>query len=253
MRELEMNNASSILSEFRAYLMHGKEKGLTRQMIEEEQEQIVERLEDSMNSYVGIELANCFLKKGKINPADLKDRMVASIGVEYEMTDPQENLETLLYAKDDADPKDPDYMNRICAETFTNTFLSNLPYDVYDTMYQYLNMVEDSPMSYVFAQRELTNEIAIHESLMVAHAINEALVISYYGKETKDYQDYYADLCRIAAHWDEDYHTPEGKMLWVNCEDRYTLVKELFDGFFASIPHVLEFCIWELEETLLFL
>ena len=111
----------------------------------------------------------------------------------------------------------------------------------------------DSTMSYAFAQRELTNEIAIHESLMVAHAINEALVISYYGKEAKAYQDYYADLCGIAAHWAEDYHTPEGKMLWVNCRDRYTLVKELFDGFFASIPNVLEFCIWELESTLPFL
>lgn len=205
-----------------------------------------------MNNASSMELVNCFLKKGKMNPAELKERMVDSIGVEYEMTDPQENLERLLYAKDDADPKDPDYMNRICAEIFTNTFLSNMPYDVFDTMYQYLNTVEETQMTYSFAHRELADEIAIRESLMVAHVINEALVFSYYGKETMDYQDYYADLCRIADHWEEDYHTPEGKMLWVNCEDRYSLVKELFDGFFASIPNVLKFCIEELESSLTF-
>lgn len=112
---------------------------------------------------------------------------------------------------------------------------------------------EDSSMAYSFIQRELTNEIAVHECLMVAHAINVAMVISYYGQETRNYQDYYADLCQIASHWSKDYHTPEGEMLWVNCRDRYTLVKELFDGFFGSIPNVLEFCIWELESALPFL
>ena len=112
----------------------------------------------------------------------------------------------------------------------------------------------DATMLHAFTQRELTNDIAVHESLMVAHAINVSMVISYYGQETINYQEYYDDLCLIAAKWSEDYyHGADREMYWVNCRDRYTLVKELFDGFFIGIPNVLEFCIWELESAMPFL
>lgn len=143
MSKFELENASSILNDFQVYLLHGKEKGLTKQMIEKEQEKVVKRLEDSMNSYMGIELANCFLKKGKLSPAELKERMADSIGEDLKMIDPQEHLEAFFQAKESVNPDEPDALDHACAETFAKTFLSNMPYDVYENMYHYLNMVEE--------------------------------------------------------------------------------------------------------------